>query len=153
MSVKTKFSLRGLRPGQIVDAAAMEVNARAKIVKLVLPATLVTATSHNLGALGIKGRVIGAFASNRTVGTYTAATIKIRNATQGVDLTNTLDPATIATGGANAPLTQTAAMQAISNAATDQLVLVTAGTFTTQPVELQITLVIDPDDAASPINQ
>lgn len=153
MAVKAKYSQRGLRPGMILDAASMEVNARAKPLQLRLPATIVSGTSHNLGNLGLKGRIIGAWASNRTVGTYTTATMKLRNATQTTDLTNTLDPATVLTGGASVPFVQTAAMQALSNAATDNLVLVPGGTWTGQPVELVITVLVDPDDAASPINQ
>jgi hypothetical protein len=154
MPNKTAFSALGLGVGQIVDIASLSLNARYKMVRIPLYFTLVASTNHNLGALGIRGKVVAAFISNRTVGTYTAATVKVRNGTQATDLTNTLDPSTIATGGANTSFTQTAAMQALVNAATDQLQLVdNGGTFTGSPVEGVLVLIVDPVETASVINQ
>src|SRR5207247_11302328 len=99
MPPKAKFSERRLAPGLIVDIAALSQNARYKVVRLPIYFSVVSGTSHNLGPIGVKGKLVAAYASNRTVGTYTAATMKVRNATQAADLTNTLDPSTVATGG------------------------------------------------------
>lgn len=149
---KVKVSDRLLPRGAINDIASLSLNARYKIVQCDLfGLTLTNGASHNLGVFGIAGTVVAAFASNRTVGTYTAATIKLRNNTQSADITATLNPATVATGGAGTAFTL--ASPSPANAATDSLVLVAAGTFTAQPVEMVITIIIDPAEASNPISQ
>lgn len=150
--IKTKVSDRLLARGSINDVASLSLNARYKVYQYDLVGmTLANGASHNLGAFGIAGTVVAASACNRTVGVYTSATIKLRNLTQALDITATLDPATVLSASVVKPFTLAATQPA--NAATDALVLVASGTFTTQPVELVITLVVDPAEASSPINQ
>lgn len=143
-SNKSKFSERQLGLESRVDCGALSPKARYKLIHRTVSFSLANSTSHNLGAFGIAGTVVGAYASNRTVGSYTTATIKLRNNTQSLDITSTLDPSTVATGGASSSFTLSASQP--SNTATDQLVLVAAGTFTSQPVEMQIVILIDPTE-------
>lgn len=149
---KTPFSTLGLHPNAIVDIASLSLNARYNVyVYDLVGLTLTNGVSHNLGIAGIAGTVVAAWASNRTVGTYTGATLKLKNNTQALDITATLDPSTVATGGAAKAFTLAASVP--TNASTDQIVLVAAGTFTVQPVEMVLTVVVDPAEAATPINQ
>lgn len=144
MGNKSRFSLFGLPLESRVDTASLSPKARYKLMHRTISFSLTAATSHNLGTFGIAGTVVAAYVSNRTVGTYTTATLKLRNATQSLDITSTLDPATVATGGATSAFTLAASQP--SNAATDNLVLVAAGTFTAQPVEMQVVVVVDPTE-------
>lgn len=149
---KVKVSDRLLPRGAINDIASLSLNARYKILVYdLVGVTLTNGVSHNLGLAGIAGTVVAAYANNRTVGTYTSATIKLKNATQSLDITATLDPSTVATGGAAKAFSLAASQPA--NAATDNVVLVASGTFTAQPVEMVITIIIDPAEASNPISQ
>ena len=149
---KVKVSDRLLPRGAINDIASLSLNARYKVLQYDLVGiTLTNGVSHNLGAMGIAGSVVAAYASNRTVGTYTSATLKLRNITQSLDITATLDPSTVSTGSVPKAFSVVASPPA--NAASDGIVLVASGTFTAQPVEMVITVVYDPAEASNPISQ
>lgn len=141
---RAKASKRFFPVGLRVDTAAASPKLRQKQTHRTISFTLANGVSHNLGAFGFPGKLVAAYASNRTVGTYTSATLKLRNATQSLDLTATLDPSTVATGGATSTFTLAGTQPA--NVATDNLVLVAAGTFTAQPVEMQIVMVFEPTE-------